>query len=123
MARVTELLTEGVDLTHAAIEADAETWVEAHRAPMPADSRDFDREWLRRLGAVEESNDVLGLHFRTLERVAAAAPTDAAVGDPTFPTSGAVARWCAYALPGIDERRRRLAAERRAILARRGWPG
>ena len=119
----TAYLTEGLRLTHDAIDADAATWVEAHRRPLPRETRAYRREWLRRLDEVREANEVLRLHLRTLHRLAAAAPGDAPVADPDFPTAAAVARWCSHALAGIDGLRQRLDRERAGLAGLTGGPG
>jgi hypothetical protein len=108
------LVVAGIRMAQEAVDADAELWV-ASGGPTALVGA-----WRERMAAwndaLAESNESLALCFGTLRSLVCDLPRQAPIGDPDWPTVGAVADWCAYALAGVTAQRRRLAA-RAVVLA------
>lgn len=115
MDRRAALVVEGIRLATAAVDADAQLWVAAGGPTALAGA------WRERMAAwneaLAESNESLALCFATLRSLVRGLPPESPIADPDWPTAGAVADWCAYALAGITAQRRRLAARGTVLTA------
>jgi hypothetical protein len=106
-----------------AVEADAATWVENHRAPMPSDPLAYDRELVRRLQRLLATNAALAFHLHLVRRLSLEVPAERPVADALFGTVSELREWCAYAIPAVEELQARLRTQLDALMAAHDWNG